>query len=63
MFNLVTSFAVLNSLFDPLIYAVGIRYFRVTFIQFLSSKAFAQAVVLDRINLGRNLIGDVAYAE
>lgn len=63
MFNLVISFAELNSLFDPLIYAVGIRYFRVALIQFLSSKTFAQAVVLDRINLGRNLIGVVAYAE
>ena len=34
MFNLITLLPVLNSLFNPLIYAVRLRYFRVAFIQF-----------------------------
>ena len=41
MFNLITLLPVLNSLFNPLIYAVRIRYFRVAFIQFLSRKTIA----------------------
>ena len=36
MFNLITLFPVLNLLFNPLIYAVNIRCFRVSFIQFHS---------------------------
>ena len=40
MFDLVTLFPVLNSLFNPLIYAVRIRYFRVAFIQLLSRNVF-----------------------
>jgi len=43
MFNLLPLLPVLNSLFNPLIYAVRIRYFRVAFIQLLSRKTIAQA--------------------
>ena len=39
---------VLNSLFNPLIYAVRIRTFRVAFIQLLSRKTTAQAEELER---------------
>ena len=39
---------VLNSLFNPLIYAVRIRNFRVAFIQLLSRKTTAQAEELER---------------
>ena len=39
---------VLNSLFNPLIYAVRIRNFRVAFIQLLSRKTSAQAEELER---------------
>ena len=38
--SLVTLLPVLNSLFNPLIYAVRIRYFRVAFIQLLSRKKY-----------------------
>ena len=41
-FNLVTLLPVLNSLFNPLIYAVRIRYFREAFIQLLSRKTSVQ---------------------
>ena len=41
--NLITLLPVLNSLFNPLIYAVRIRYFHVAFIQLLSGKTIAQA--------------------
>ena len=43
MYHLLTLFPVLNSLFNPLIYAVRIRYFRVAFIQLLFRKTIAQA--------------------
>ena len=43
MFNLITLLPVLNSLFNPLIYAVRIRHFRVAFIRLLSRKTIAQA--------------------
>jgi len=39
---------VLNSLFNPLIYAVRIRHFRVALIQLLSRKTIAQAEQLER---------------
>ena len=42
IFNLITLFPVLNSSFNPLIYAVRIRYFRLAFIQLLLRKAIAQ---------------------
>ena len=48
MFNLVSLLPVLNSLFNPVIYAVRIRHFRVAFIQLLSKKTFAQAEQLER---------------
>ena len=48
MYNLITLFPVLNSLFNPLIYAVRIRYFRVAFIRLLSRKTFAQDQQLER---------------
>ena len=41
-------FPVLNSLFNPLIYAVRLRDFRVAFIQLLSRKTIAQAEQLER---------------
>ena len=45
---LITSLPVLNSLFNPLIYAVRISYFRVAFIQLLSKKTISQAEELER---------------
>ena len=48
MFHVLSLFPVLNSLFNPLIYAVRIRYFRVAFIQLLSRKTIAQAEQLER---------------
>ena len=46
--SLTTTFLLLNSLFNPLIYAVRIRYFRVAFIQLLSRKTLAQAEELEK---------------
>ena len=63
MFNIVTLLPVLNSLFNPLIYAVRIRYFRVAFIQLLARKTFAQAEQLERNMFGRRQTGIVASAE
>jgi len=60
IFNLVSLLAVLNSLFNPLIYAVRIRYFRVAFIQLLSRKTIAQAEQLETNIFGSIQIGDVA---
>ena len=54
MLHLVTLFPVLNSLFNPLIYAVRIRDFRVAFIQLLSKKTLAQAEQLRGICLDEN---------
>ena len=52
MYHLLTLFPVLNSSFNPLIYAVRIRDFRVAFIQLLSTrKTFAQAEQLERNKL------------
>ena len=48
MLHVVTLFPILNSLFNPLIYAVRIRYFRVAFIQLLSRKTIAQAEQLEK---------------
>ena len=48
MVYLLTLFPVLNSLFNPLIYAVRIRYFRVAFIQLLTRKTIQQAEQLER---------------
>ena len=53
----------LNSLFNPLIYAVRIRYFRVAFIQLLSRKTVAQAEQLEKNIFGPKQIRVVATAE
>ena len=53
----------LNSLFNPLIYAVRIRYFRVAFIQLLSRKTIAQAEELERKIFGPRQIGVIANVE
>jgi hypothetical protein len=46
--SLDTLLPVLNSLFNPLIFAVGMRLFRVAFIQLLSRKTISQAEELER---------------
>ena len=48
---------VLNSMFNPLIYAFRIRHFRVAFIQLLSRRTFAQAEDLERRMFGKRQIG------
>ena len=54
---------VLNSLFNPLIYAVRIRHFRVAFIQLLSRKRTAEAEEVERKLFGPRQIGVTAYVE
>ena len=54
---------VLNSLFNPLIYAVRIRHFRVAFIQLLARKTIAQAEELERYIFGPKQVGVLATAE
>ena len=44
-----TLLPVLNSLFNPLIYAVRIRYFHIAFIQVLSRKSISQDEELENI--------------
>ena len=56
-FYIFTLLPVLNSLFNPLIYAVRIRNFRVTFIQLVSRKATAQDEELERKIFGPKQIG------
>ncbi len=51
---------VLNSLFNPLIYAVRIRSFRVAFIHLLSRKTSAKAEELERKIFGPRQIGVIA---
>ena len=63
MLHLLTLLPVLNSLFNPLIYAVRIRYFRVAFIQLLLRKTIAQAEQLERNIFGPKLVRVVATAE
>jgi len=63
VFNLITLFPVLNSLFNPLIYAVRIRYFRVAFIQLLSRKTTAQAEQLEMNVFGPKQVSVVATAD
>ncbi|XP_078343009.1 beta-1 adrenergic receptor-like [Oculina patagonica] len=60
---LFTLLPVLNSFFNPLIYAVRIRYFRVAFIQLLSRKTIAQAEELERKIFGPRQIGVIANVE
>ena len=43
-----TLLPILNSLFNPLIYALRIRYFRVAFIQLLARKTFSQAEIVEK---------------
>ena len=52
-----TLLPVLNSLFNPLIYAVRVRNFRVAFIQILSRKTAAQAEEVERKIFGPRQIG------
>lgn len=62
--SITTTILVLNSFFNPLIYAVRIRYFRVAFIQLLSRKTHAQADELEKgIFEPRRLIEVVSTAE
>ena len=63
MANLITLFPVLNSLFNPLIYAVRIRYFRVAFIQLLLRKTVAQAEQLEKNIFGPKQVRGVATAQ
>ena len=59
MYHLITLFPVLNSLFNPLIYAVRIRYFRVAFKTLLSRKTIALAEKPLKPNLFRLRQGGV----
>ena len=63
MYHLITLFPVLNSLFNPLIYAVRIRYFRVAFIQLLSRKTVAQAEQLENNIFGPKQVRVVTTAQ
>ena len=54
---------ILNSFFNPLIYAVRIRSFRVAFIQLLSRKTITQAEELERKIFGPRQIGVIANVE
>ena len=62
MLHLLTVLPMLNSLFNPLIYAVRIRDFRVAFIQLLSRKTTAQAKQLERNVFGPKQVSVVATA-
>ena len=46
--SVTTTILLVNSFFNPLIYAVRIRYFRVAFIQLLSRKTLAQAEEVEK---------------
>ena len=63
MANLITLLPILNSLFNPVIYAIRIRYFRVAFIQLLLRKTIAQAEQLERNIFGPKQVRVVATAE
>ena len=54
---------VLNSLFNPLIYAVRVRHFRVALIQLLSRKSIAKAEEAERKIFGPRLTGVTANFE
>ena len=62
-FYLVPLIPVLNSLLNPLLYAVRIRYFRIAFIQLLSRKSTAEAEELERKVFGPRQIGETANDE
>ncbi|XP_078342985.1 adenosine receptor A3-like [Oculina patagonica] len=63
VWSLVTLLPILNSLFNPVIYAVRIRYFRVAFIQLLARKTIAQAEELERKIFGPRQFGVIANVE
>ena len=63
VFCLVTLLPILNSLFNPLIYAVRVRYFRVAVIQLLSRKTTTQAEELERKIFGPRQIRVIANVE
>ena len=63
LLNLHTLLPLLNSLFNPLIYAVRIRDFRVAFIQLLSTKSITQAKQLESNIFGPKQVGVVATGE
>ena len=63
MLHLLSLLPLLNSLFNPLIYAFRIRYFRVAFIQLLSRKSIAQAEQLERNVFGPKQVRVEASAE
>jgi len=54
---------VLNSFFNPLIYAVRVRYFRVAFIQLFSRRTFAQPEELEKRIFESRRIGVEGIAE
>jgi len=54
---ILTLLPVVNSLFNPLIYAARTRYFRVAFIQLLSSKTITQAEELEMKIFGPRQVG------
>ena len=54
---LITLLPVLNSLFNPLIYAARIGYFLVAFIQLLSRKTITQAEELEMKIFGPRQVG------
>ena len=53
----------MNSLFNPLIYVVRIRYFRVAFIELVTRKSTAQAEELETKIFGPRRIGVMPAAE
>ena len=61
--NLLSLLPILNSLFNPLIYAVRIRYFRVAFIQLMWKKTLTQAEQLERKVFGPRQIQVIATAD
>ena len=63
LYQLISLLPVLNSLFNPLIYAVRLRYFRVAFIQLLLRKTIANAEQLERNIFGPKQVRVVATAE
>ena len=63
MYYLLTFLPMLNSLFNPLIYAVRLRYFRVAFIQLLLKKTFAQAEQLEKNIFGPKQVRVVTTAQ
>ena len=63
MLHVVTLFPILNSLFNPLIYAVRIRYFLVAFIQLLSRKTIAQAEQLEKNIFGPKQVAVLSTGE